>query len=280
MDTNQENVQTSELAEAAETSNIFVTFILSCDLYAVEATYVREITQYDKLTESIDERDYVKGVINLRGNVIPVIDLRVKLGMPTYDEQADELIETLHLREEDHVNWLHELEACVKEEREFALQTDPHKCAFGKWYDKFECKDETLMNYMRRFDAPHKTIHGVAAKVLQAAHLEGKEKALEIIEATRDNELTLMIRHFRNARETVTSGRKMVLLVVEVEGKKTGLMVDSMNAVIEFSQDKIGPVPSITESSTAAESLLGIAKHQTGDEEDLFKIIDPFKVTI
>ena len=77
----------------------------------------------------------IRGVINLRGKVMQLIDLRVKLGLPSAKAEFDELIQLLHDREQDHHNWLTELEACVRERRPFKMAKDPHACKFGLWYD-------------------------------------------------------------------------------------------------------------------------------------------------
>jgi chemotaxis signal transduction protein len=58
---------------------------------------------------------YVPGVVNLRNQVIPVIDMRTLLNLPSVDDESASIIEELHQREEDHINWLNELEACVDE---------------------------------------------------------------------------------------------------------------------------------------------------------------------
>ena len=68
----------------------YLTFRLSGDDYALEIRYVTEIFSIQKITEVPDLPDFVKGVINLRGQVIPVLDLRLRFGMPErpYDERT------------------------------------------------------------------------------------------------------------------------------------------------------------------------------------------------
>jgi purine-binding chemotaxis protein CheW len=61
----------------------FLTFALGHEEYGIEILKVREIIGYMNITAVPQTPDYVKGVINLRGQVIPVIDLRGKFGMQT-----------------------------------------------------------------------------------------------------------------------------------------------------------------------------------------------------
>ncbi len=59
----------------------YLTFALGKEQYGLEILKVREIIGYMEITAVPQTPEYVKGVINLRGQVIPVIDLRAKLGM-------------------------------------------------------------------------------------------------------------------------------------------------------------------------------------------------------
>ena len=61
----------------------YLTFALAHEEYGLEILKVREIIGYIDVTAVPQTPHYVKGVINLRGQVIPVVDLRAKFGMET-----------------------------------------------------------------------------------------------------------------------------------------------------------------------------------------------------
>jgi purine-binding chemotaxis protein CheW len=61
----------------------YLTFALANEEYGLEILKVREIIGYIEVTAVPQTPSYIKGVINLRGQVIPVIDLRSKFGMAT-----------------------------------------------------------------------------------------------------------------------------------------------------------------------------------------------------
>ena len=61
----------------------YLTFTLGSEEYGLEILKVREIIGYMEITAVPQTPHYVKGVVNLRGQVIPVIDLRSKFGMET-----------------------------------------------------------------------------------------------------------------------------------------------------------------------------------------------------
>lgn len=63
------------------TSGKFLTFTLAEECYGVEVLKIREIIRMQKITPVPQMPEHVKGVINLRGKVIPVVDLRVKFNL-------------------------------------------------------------------------------------------------------------------------------------------------------------------------------------------------------
>ena len=73
-------------ATRAATREVLV-FVLGKEEYGVNILKVQEIRGYEKVTPLPAAPEYLKGVVNLRGIIVPVIDLRVKFGVsnPTYD---------------------------------------------------------------------------------------------------------------------------------------------------------------------------------------------------
>ena len=69
------------VSDASVESGKFLTFQLKGEEYGLEILKVREIIGVMDITTVPQTPDYVKGVVNLRGKVIPVIDLRLKFGL-------------------------------------------------------------------------------------------------------------------------------------------------------------------------------------------------------
>ena len=63
-------------------------FTLGSEEYGISILKVQEIRGYDAVTKIANAPDFIKGVINLRGIIVPIIDMRIKfhLGTPTYDQ--------------------------------------------------------------------------------------------------------------------------------------------------------------------------------------------------
>ena len=63
-------------------SNQYLTFKLEEAFYALGIHQVREVLDYTRITKVPRMPEFIRGVINLRGGVVPVVDLRLKFGMP------------------------------------------------------------------------------------------------------------------------------------------------------------------------------------------------------
>lgn len=68
--------------------NQFLTFNLGDELYGVDILRVQEIKGYTAVTKIPNTPSHIKGVLNLRGTIVPIVELRTKFGMPTIDYTA------------------------------------------------------------------------------------------------------------------------------------------------------------------------------------------------
>ncbi len=80
----------------------YLTFALGSEEYGLEILKVREIIGYMDITAVPQTPHHVKGVINLRGQVIPVIDLRAKFGMETAEITEESCIIVVEISQGDH----------------------------------------------------------------------------------------------------------------------------------------------------------------------------------
>ena len=77
----------------------FLTFVLGNEEYGIEILKVREIIGIMEITPVPQTPDYVKGVINLRGKVIPVIDQRIKFSMPEVEQTQETCVIVVEVKE-------------------------------------------------------------------------------------------------------------------------------------------------------------------------------------
>ena len=79
---------TKSTGSANHLSNEFLTFRLGREEYGIEILKVQEIRCYEAVTAIANAPDFIKGVVNLRGIIVPVVDMRIKfmLERADYDE--------------------------------------------------------------------------------------------------------------------------------------------------------------------------------------------------
>lgn len=76
-----------ELAEDASGDNIkqYMTFKSGAEYYGIELKYVNEIMGIQPITEIPEVEDYIRGLINLRGKIVPVIDVRIRFKQEPFE---------------------------------------------------------------------------------------------------------------------------------------------------------------------------------------------------
>ncbi|HEY9048048.1 MAG TPA: chemotaxis protein CheW [Ohtaekwangia sp.] len=85
------------MSTQAETLNSFLSFRLDDELFAANVGKVLEILEIPKITKVPRSPEYMRGVVNLRGNVLPVIDTRTKFGLPPTSDTVNSCILVLSI---------------------------------------------------------------------------------------------------------------------------------------------------------------------------------------
>jgi len=75
----------------------YITFKLGDELFAINVAQVREVLELSQITRVPTAPDYMRGVVNVRGKAIPVVDLRLKFGLPPVPDTANSRIVVMDL---------------------------------------------------------------------------------------------------------------------------------------------------------------------------------------
>lgn len=90
--TNGLDEKSANLTHHSDHEGKYLTFVLGDEEYGLEILKVREIIGHMEITTVPQTPEFIKGVINLRGKVIPVINLRLKFGMPEIEPTEETCI--------------------------------------------------------------------------------------------------------------------------------------------------------------------------------------------
>lgn len=77
----QENTSKQAAADEGGQAQEYLTFTLGPEEYAIDILKVQEIRGYDAVTTIANAPAFIKGVVNLRGTIVPIVDLRIKFGI-------------------------------------------------------------------------------------------------------------------------------------------------------------------------------------------------------
>lgn len=78
----------------------YLTFKLAEEIFAVDVAKVREILEFTSITKVPQTPEFMRGVINLRGSVVPVMDMRLKFGMPETEKTVNTCIIVVEVNHE------------------------------------------------------------------------------------------------------------------------------------------------------------------------------------
>ena len=216
---------------------------LRSQCFAVPTHDLQEMVQVPEISALPNSPGYLRGVFNLRGRVLPVVDLRKRIGILSASEETDSFCKLMAQRENDHRNWVAELEASVREGRPFKLARDPHQCAFGKWFDTYRAENVWIAALLKKFDLPHQKIHGIAAEVEKLAAGGDYDGAARLIDRTRAKELSVMIGLFTQLQNLLRELQRETALVLVRSGSSFAVCVDAAVSVEKLMPGSIEVLP-------------------------------------
>lgn len=234
-------------------------FAVGPHLVGVPCGIVQEMFLLKDVRRPTGMSRYQRGVAVLRGRAYPALDLRLCLGLSAATEETEQLLAMLGEREQDHRNWLAELEASVAEKRAFRLTTDPRKCKFGLWYYGYQTDDPVVRGELARFEKPHAAIHGVAVKVAELEAGERPEEARQLLAAARSGLLAELIGNFARVKEAILAQRREIGVLLSLAGREVVLAVDRAEAVADLAEVTEGEDP-VRQGTLRPEFVRGLAR--------------------
>lgn len=223
-------------------STVWVQAVVNGSAIAVPAFQIREMVTLDEGVARPGAAAEVRGLLNLRGRVISLLDLRVILGQPSAIAELAQLCENLVQRKHDHERWLGALENSVRESTPFALARDPTQCAFGKWYASFRTDNAVLRMQLAKLDGPHRAIHALADEVLSLDATGSRNQALERLEHAKTGVLKQLLQLLDDTMVVMKDEHREIVLVLDRASPAFGVLVDAVVGVRSISPSQIETV--------------------------------------
>jgi len=144
-------------------------FTLCGNAYAVNSKFVSGILMPPEVTPLPEAADIYKGLVDIRGDVFPLLEVRKLFKFKTIEEECTDFNNMINGAREAHINWVNELKRYVNEKDAFLLPTEPTKCAFGKWYNDYSAKvsNASAAVSLSKIKEPHEQFHEAADNVIK-----------------------------------------------------------------------------------------------------------------
>lgn len=267
----QTETRASESSEAEGYPS--VVFRLGDRQFALSAHYVESMVQLPSVTRVPDTPEYVRGVMNLRGRILRVLDLRRRLGLKSLDAEADDFDAMMDARLQDHYRWLDELTASVENGRSFSGQTDPTRCALGRWLSGFSTSDGVLQTMIDRFHVPHKAVHHAAEDVAACMRSGDADGAMRVIAAAKASSVNQLEHLFESTKESYRGSCREIALVLRDGSNRCATVVDQVIAVEHLASVDAKVAKSALASVSSDGLVSSIGKR--GKDEQLVFAIEP-----
>jgi len=268
----KEKDKTSADAEHAGADDLqqLVSFRVAQEEFAFPMERVREILRVQSPTKVPDAPEYVLGVLTVRGQLLPIIDLRRQLHLQS---MADEYIAKSGVVRQAFENWLKTLGARAADAKH--EWTNAASEIFRTWVAEFSSSSQVLMDGIARLRTLGEKLARSAKQGLQCEGCDdaaGAKSCFEDMTAVAA-ELTSMLAGFEQQIATNIQDDQRIV-VVDAGGMLLGLVVDHVNEVLQVSKKFVDPPPAIAAGD--GRDLSGIARLDEGKR--LLLLLDPTQI--
>jgi chemotaxis signal transduction protein len=263
----------------SDTSDLpWLTFLLSGNAYAINSKYIDGITTPpDEITPIPDSPEKYIGMLNVRGNVFPLLNMRKQFKITSIEEEIAAFEKDIEVFISLHRKRLQAVEQAFERggEPDYHSADDYHRCEYTLWLEKKFHKKDKVYETLMKADAAHKALHAFPGKmhaIMSEDYLDpSKEKRQEgqalIDEAAADFQLftdTLTEAEYNFRRRF----RETIINLADGEDR-IGILVDEVLGV-----GTIEPVKDSKNLNAVYQSKMfcGVAKSDKTEKEIL--IID------
>jgi purine-binding chemotaxis protein CheW len=236
-----------------------VTFRIAKEEFAFHMEHVREILRVQTPNQVPDVPDYVLGVLTVRGQILPVIDLRRLLQQRSL---ADEFADSCRPLREEYERWIDQTEKLFASGSQSKVEGSVTE-HLRKWLAETNSSSQALMEALAK-------ARGLNEKVIKQLQVRTKHD----VRGERDAARACGEEVLSGGRETVAALRRFEeqiaqniqedqrIIVVDAEGFVLGLVVDHVHEVLNVPKSLMEPPPRIT--SSGGMELSGVAKLDDG----------------
>ncbi|MEZ4356594.1 MAG: chemotaxis protein CheW [Myxococcota bacterium] len=230
-----------DVREEERTSQI-VEFGVGSGRFGIPVERVREMTSLGHLDRIAGAPPWIAGVIRLREEILPVVDLRLRLGLPSLEDERRSLLAELTRCREWHSGWVERVLAEGPKRTGVAKASDRDLCDERFWTGHIYDEVPRLRQIADRAHANHDELHA-AIRDMHCASGEEPESTMSDLLAEVEIRAASFDLQIEELQRQVSEGTRPMVIVVTVDDVCTCLQVDRVHSVVSFRDAQRSPAP-------------------------------------
>ncbi len=238
-----------------------VSFKIAKEEYAFDIDKVREILRVTDITTVPNASPYVRGLFTVRNQLLPVLDLRVLLGVENYLSERLKKVDDMTLETK---KWESVLKNAIESGTEFTGNKDIKKSSFEIWFKKFDTSSDIIQADTKKLQQLHIDLFEYINKFYEKQDFVSEQSQLffkKSIAPLIENILKIFSDLKISLKTHISEDQR--ILVVETGSTNIGYLVDDVNEVIRIPKSVIDETPGI--ASSKQRELQGVAKLDKGE---------------
>ncbi len=235
----------------SNTTDRHVIFRLAQGYYAIDAAQVVEMQGMGKLDPHPHGTSLVRGVATLRGRLVPVVDVRARMGLPRAEECARALSASVDERAQQHQQLFDQAAAAVESGHGFRCAS----CDLDDWLGDNFASSAEMSTITERLTAAHEAVHNALLEASRLAACDDFAAAGRKLSKARDNELETLRGLLERLRAHARSSVREIVLYVDVGGAWRGLVVDAVVTVTSLEPHRHADEP---ENATFVDGMVAM----------------------
>lgn len=265
--------QATRVAEVDTLKQQFVTFRVQSKRYAVPIEAVAEMTQIHDVHPIAGAPSWILGMMRLRNSVVPVLDLRGRLGLPQLQQEIDAALADLALHRQRHID-----DVLAPKQDAIGLGR-VEDCPLRLWIQAREGDEGPVGSLLSRLRDPDQRLHALVESRHALESRSEHEEARRLLLRAENAELREMREACEGVARELRSRSKQMVVILRGLRENLGIAVDHIDSVASVDADQILPRPLLSlESSHASPDLLVTSVVRMHDQSPLVQVLDVDRV--
>lgn len=204
---------------------------LGTRLFSVKADQVVSMEVLSELSEIPQAPSYIRGVAELRGQLIPVVDLRQVLGLGNYQEDLEKLSDIFSKGEKDFFKIITSFKANIGSSEMINLKSIQEDFTFSVWLKNYESDNIFISEICNSLKRRNLKILEKLKEVNLYLENNKRQEANEAFSDIENDELPKLKEIFKNTHEVIRDKSNELFIVIQQDESKFAVTVDHIEAV-------------------------------------------------